>query len=228
MHTRPLAIAGGGMAGLVAAARLRELGVRAVVHEKGSRLGGSMLLSSCVIWRHREWSDFRRECPAGDPALQHLIWSRLDSALEWLAAQGAGADLGRDGESAHDRMAVRPRRAHAVAGGPRRRRQARRAVDPGVGPTDPVHRWLRRLVRARVSSHPSDRAPAAAREPLVAGRRPARGNRARRRVERRARRVLRPQHARRAVGRVGVRVALAALRPLRSHLRRDRRRVLLA
>jgi succinate dehydrogenase/fumarate reductase flavoprotein subunit len=76
------------MAGLVAAARLRELGVRAVAHEKGSRLGGSMLLSSCVIWRHREWSDFRRECPAGDPALQHLIWSRLDSALEWLAAQG--------------------------------------------------------------------------------------------------------------------------------------------
>ncbi len=84
-----LVIAGGGMAGLVAAARLRELDVRAVVHEKGSRLGGSMLLSSCVIWRHREWSDFRRECPDGDPALQRLIWSRLDSALDWLAAQGA-------------------------------------------------------------------------------------------------------------------------------------------
>ena len=82
-------VAGGGMAGLVAAARLRELGVRAVVHEKGARLGGSMLLSSCVIWRHREWSDFRRECPDGDPALQRLIWGRLDSALEWLSAQGA-------------------------------------------------------------------------------------------------------------------------------------------
>ena len=77
------------MAGLVVAARLRELGVRAVVHEKGSRVGGSMLLSSCVIWRHREWSDFRRECPGGEPALQRLIWSRLDSALDWLAAQGA-------------------------------------------------------------------------------------------------------------------------------------------
>jgi fumarate reductase flavoprotein subunit len=77
------------MAGLVAAARLRELGVRAVVHEKGSRLGGSMLLSSCVIWRHRDWSDFRSECPRGEPALQRLIWSRLDSALEWLAGLGA-------------------------------------------------------------------------------------------------------------------------------------------
>ena len=63
------------MAGLVAAARLRELGVPVVVHEKGSRLGGSMLLSSCVIWRHREWSDFRRECPDGDERLQRLVWS---------------------------------------------------------------------------------------------------------------------------------------------------------
>jgi fumarate reductase flavoprotein subunit len=84
-----LVVAGGGMAGLVATARLRELGVRAVVHEKGSRLGGSMLLSSCVIWRHRAWGDFRRECPAGDPGLQRLIWSRLDRALDWLAGQGA-------------------------------------------------------------------------------------------------------------------------------------------
>jgi fumarate reductase flavoprotein subunit len=82
-------VAGGGMAGLVAAARLQELGVRAVVHEKGSRLGGSMLLSSCVIWRHSDWSDFRRECPDGDPAVQHLIWSRLDAALDWLAGKGA-------------------------------------------------------------------------------------------------------------------------------------------
>ena len=77
------------MAGLVAAARLRELGIRARVDEKGSRLGGSMLLSSCVIWRHREWDDFRRECPDGDAALQRLVWSRLDDALQWLAAQGA-------------------------------------------------------------------------------------------------------------------------------------------
>jgi fumarate reductase flavoprotein subunit len=89
MGTTPLVIAGGGMAGLVAAARLRELGVRARVDEKGTRIGGSMLLSSCVIWRHRDWSDFRRECPDGDPALQRLVWSRLDESLEWLAVQGA-------------------------------------------------------------------------------------------------------------------------------------------
>src|SRR5690348_17644214 len=48
------------MAGLVCAARARELGLRPRVIEKGTRAGGSMLLSSCVIWRHVEWDDFRR------------------------------------------------------------------------------------------------------------------------------------------------------------------------
>jgi fumarate reductase flavoprotein subunit len=82
-------VAGAGMAGLVTAARLRELGVTAVVREKGTRPGGSMLLSSCVIWRHREWADFRRECPNGDERLQRLVWERLDDALDWLMSLGA-------------------------------------------------------------------------------------------------------------------------------------------
>jgi succinate dehydrogenase/fumarate reductase flavoprotein subunit len=82
-------VAGGGMAGLVAAARARELGVPAVVYEKGSRTGGSMLLSSGVVWRHRDWHDFRQECPGGDERLQRLVWERLDDALAWLVALGA-------------------------------------------------------------------------------------------------------------------------------------------
>lgn len=82
-------IAGAGMAGLVCAARARELGLRPRVVEKGTRAGGSMLLSSCVVWRHRKWDDFRRECPDGDEALQRLIWERLDEALAWLVALGA-------------------------------------------------------------------------------------------------------------------------------------------
>jgi fumarate reductase flavoprotein subunit len=82
-------VAGAGMAGLVAAARLRERGRHVVVREKGSRTGGSMLLSSGVVWRHRSLADFRWECPAGDPALQELVWSRLDDALAWLEALGA-------------------------------------------------------------------------------------------------------------------------------------------
>jgi len=77
-------VAGAGMAGLVAAARLRELGVDVTVVEKGTRPGGSMLLSSCVPWRHREWDAFRAECPAGDEALQRVVWERLDDSLRWL------------------------------------------------------------------------------------------------------------------------------------------------
>jgi succinate dehydrogenase/fumarate reductase flavoprotein subunit len=77
------------MAGLVCAARLRELGRDVRLIEKGTRPGGSMLLSSCVIWRHSEWDAFRAECPHGDPALQRLIWERLDDALDWLVSLGA-------------------------------------------------------------------------------------------------------------------------------------------
>ncbi|HVY47262.1 MAG TPA: FAD/NAD(P)-binding protein, partial [Minicystis sp.] len=69
-------VAGAGMAGLVAAARLRELGHDVVVREKGTRAGGSMLLSSCVVWRHRDFGEFRAECPGGDERLQRLVWER--------------------------------------------------------------------------------------------------------------------------------------------------------
>jgi succinate dehydrogenase/fumarate reductase flavoprotein subunit len=85
----PVSVAGAGMAGLVAAARLRELGRDVVVREKGTRLGGSMLLSSCVIWRHRELDQFAAECPDGDERLQRLVWERLDDAIGWLVAKGA-------------------------------------------------------------------------------------------------------------------------------------------
>jgi hypothetical protein len=82
-------VAGAGMAGLVAAVRLRELGHEPRVLEKGIRAGGSMLLSSCVVWRHLEWERFREECPAGDERLQRLIWERLEESLAWLESLGA-------------------------------------------------------------------------------------------------------------------------------------------
>jgi fumarate reductase flavoprotein subunit len=77
------------MAGLVAAARARELGGQPVVLEKGTRAGGSMLLSSGVVWRHRSFEDFRAECPTGDETLQHALWAQLDDALDWLESLGA-------------------------------------------------------------------------------------------------------------------------------------------
>jgi hypothetical protein len=82
-------VAGAGMAGLVAAARLRELGHEPRVLEKGTRAGGSMLLSSCVVWRHLEWERFRADCPGGDEQLQRLVWERLDDGLRWLDSLGA-------------------------------------------------------------------------------------------------------------------------------------------
>ena len=77
------------MAGLVAAARARQLGVDVRVLEKGDRPGGSMLLSSGVIWRYHDFEEFRRQCPGGDPSLQRLVWERLDDALDWLERLGA-------------------------------------------------------------------------------------------------------------------------------------------
>jgi succinate dehydrogenase/fumarate reductase flavoprotein subunit len=84
-----LVVAGAGMAGLVAAARAEELGADVLVHEKGDRAGGSMLLSSGVIWRYRDWERFREECPGGDPDLQRAVWEGLDESLEWLESLGA-------------------------------------------------------------------------------------------------------------------------------------------
>src|SRR5919201_2412434 len=77
------------MAGLCAAARARELGAEPLVYEKGTQPGGSMLLSSGVVWRYRTLEDFRAECPGGDPALQALVHERLDEALAWLESIGA-------------------------------------------------------------------------------------------------------------------------------------------
>jgi succinate dehydrogenase/fumarate reductase flavoprotein subunit len=77
------------MAGLAAAARARELGAEVRLLEKGDRPGGSMLLSSGVIWRYTDFEEYRRQCPGGDEALQRLVWERLDDALDWLERLGA-------------------------------------------------------------------------------------------------------------------------------------------
>jgi fumarate reductase flavoprotein subunit len=81
-------VAGAGMAGLCAAARARELGAQPVVLEKGTRPGGSMLLSSCVAWRYRTFDEFRAECPGGDEELQRAVFDGFDEALEWLVSLG--------------------------------------------------------------------------------------------------------------------------------------------
>ncbi|HEU5065470.1 MAG TPA: FAD-binding protein [Gaiellaceae bacterium] len=82
-------MAGAGMAGLAAAARAKELGAEPLVLEKGDRAGGSMLLSSCVIWRYHSLEAFQAECPDGDSQLQRVIVEQLDEAIDWLESLGA-------------------------------------------------------------------------------------------------------------------------------------------
>jgi FAD binding domain len=77
------------MAGLVAGAEARRLGAEIEVVEKLDRPGGSMRLSSGVVWRHRDFERFRAECPGGDPELQRLVFDRLDDDLGWLESLGA-------------------------------------------------------------------------------------------------------------------------------------------
>ncbi len=84
-----LVVAGAGLAGLVAAAEATARGAEVLVLEKLERPGGSMRLSSGVVWRHSELADFRRECPGGDPVLQALVHERLDDDLVWLESLGA-------------------------------------------------------------------------------------------------------------------------------------------
>lgn len=84
-----LVVAGAGMAGLAAAAEARSLGAEVALREKLDRPGGSMRLSSGVIWRHRSLKRFHGECAAGDLALQRLVFERLDADLDWLESLGA-------------------------------------------------------------------------------------------------------------------------------------------
>ncbi|HEY1276758.1 MAG TPA: FAD-binding protein [Thermoleophilaceae bacterium] len=84
-----LVVAGAGMAGLVAAAEARRLGADPLVLEKLERPGGSMRLSSGVIWRHREFERFRADCPAGSEPLQRALFERLDDDMRWLESLGA-------------------------------------------------------------------------------------------------------------------------------------------
>jgi succinate dehydrogenase/fumarate reductase flavoprotein subunit len=90
-----LVVAGAGMAGLAAAAEACRLGASVAVYEKRDRPGGSSVLSSGYVWRHRRFEDFRAECPRGDEALQRLVFDRLDDDLLWLESLGAPV-LSRD------------------------------------------------------------------------------------------------------------------------------------
>lgn len=82
-------VAGGGLAGLVAAARLLDLGVRVTLVEKGDNPGGSFLYSSGFVWSYRDLETYLREAPDGDVALHRLVLERLGDDLTWMEGLGA-------------------------------------------------------------------------------------------------------------------------------------------
>jgi fumarate reductase flavoprotein subunit len=76
------------MAGLCAAARARQLGAKPVVYEKGTRAGGSMLLSSGFAWRFRSLDIHLEQCPGADERLAGTLLEQFDDALGWLESVG--------------------------------------------------------------------------------------------------------------------------------------------
>ena len=142
-----LIVAGAGMAGLAAAAEARRLGADPLVVEKLPRPGGSMRLSSGVIWRHRDFDRFRDECPDGDERLQRLLFERLDDDLDWLESLGAPVVERDTGNPLTTGTRFDPPRAltealdSEAAGGVRAGRPARRCA--GQRAAGPRHRRLR-------------------------------------------------------------------------------------
>ena len=217
------------MAGLCAAARARELGGSPMVLEKGSRPGGSMLLSSGVIWRYRSFDEFRAQCPGGDPRLQELVHGRLDESLEWLEALGAPVLDAGDRQPADDGCPLRSGRPDRSAR-PRRRRCPLRPTgdshsDSHRSAACAGDRRISGRPRARRAVRAARRAVAVAGQPLECRGRATARARAGRGAHRRPGRVLRAQHGRRRLRRARVRVGRAGLRPLRAHLQRPRRGV---
>ena len=84
-----IVVVGGGMAGLVAAARALDRGAESVVVlEKGHRLGGSMAYSGGAIWTFGSYEELRELAPDGKAELQRLLADSLDDCFEWLSELG--------------------------------------------------------------------------------------------------------------------------------------------
>ena len=169
-----------------------------------------MVLSSGVVWRYREWETFSAECPGGDPALQRVVWDRLDGALAWLESGSAGGGAG-DRQPADHRGALRSAGPDARAG-ERRSPRGAAARAPQRRADDPRHRRFPGRRRARPSAH-HPRAPRAQGEPVEHRRRPAAGSGPRRRALPGDGRVLREEPRGRSADRArGLRAARPGLR----------------
>ena len=89
-----LLVAGAGMAGLVAAAQATEHGEDVSARE-GRRAGGSMLLSSGVVWRYRDFDQFRlsaRLACRSASASSTSGWTRISAGSRARRTSGRALD----------------------------------------------------------------------------------------------------------------------------------------
>jgi succinate dehydrogenase/fumarate reductase flavoprotein subunit len=83
-----LLVAGGGFAGLAAAARASELGLRVVVAEKRAEVGGAAALSAGIVWTAPDLPTLERVAPDADPKIARALVDGFDPAIEAVRAAG--------------------------------------------------------------------------------------------------------------------------------------------
>ena len=91
-----LLVAGGGVAGMAAAARAAACGARVLVVEKGERLGGSGAVSAGVLWTVPDLHSFTEVCPRGDRELGRVLVEGFDGAVEMARDAGVSVSDGWD------------------------------------------------------------------------------------------------------------------------------------
>jgi monoamine oxidase len=104
-----LVIVGGGQAGLAAAAEAAERGLRLVVCEKTSRLGGSAYFSAGIRWTAPDVATLRSLLPDGDPELGRVLVESFEPA--GARAREAGVPV-----SERDRDGAAVRGLHCAGG----------------------------------------------------------------------------------------------------------------
>ncbi|SCW66090.1 FAD binding domain-containing protein [Sphingobium faniae] len=83
-----LLIAGGGMAGMVAAAYAAERGQVVLVVEKQAGIGGSALISGGGLWTAADYETMRRVNPLGEDAKAHIVLDNFDAVGDFIASLG--------------------------------------------------------------------------------------------------------------------------------------------
>lgn len=77
-------IFGAGLAGLSAGISALEEGAAATLFEKSPRPGGTTVLSTGFVWTFEDYEELRSKIPAGDAALQWLVYETLPLGYDFL------------------------------------------------------------------------------------------------------------------------------------------------